>query len=105
MATMLNLDEVKPVDKTLKMNGKSHVLKPMSVGDFIAITQAAEAEAKSKEEVPLSKQIEQFVELAGTAFPTIPADELNALSLPQLTQIVEFARAGADDEEGDAEKK
>lgn len=86
----LDLDAVAPeIDLTVKLNGKKHKLKPLSVEDFIKNT-------KDQAALGASTQVEDEVNLVlrmlTRSFPTMTEDELRQVPLNKLWKLLEFAR-------------
>lgn len=102
MSKMLNLDELANEERVLKLNGSEHVLRDVSVGDFIEITRMTEG---LKDDLPISDQLEMMVSIIKRRFPTVDEEELAALNMRQLNAILEFARQGdgQPDDAGSAE--
>lgn len=100
----LNLDDVKPaVEKVVKLNGKSHPMKAMTVGDFIDITSRTDELQKRKGDNELSFE-QEFVlltDIVMRGFETLSRDDIMGLSLEQLAKLAEFIQESA--EEGAAE--
>lgn len=87
----LNVDDLAPEQKVLKLKGKEYQMKEASVADFIEMTRDLEGKDTKKPET-VSQQIEFLVVMVQKAFPTCPVEELNCLTLQQLTAIINFAR-------------
>lgn len=94
MTKILNLDEVSPqAEKVIKLNGKEHLLAPITVGEFIRVTREAEAiDAKQVKGKPqkISEQFEYFIQTITRSFPTITEEELKDMDLSKLKYIVDF---------------
>lgn len=97
MTKILNLDDFNTPLKSIKLNGRDHPMKPMSVKDFITTTREAQALGADAD---MGAQIEQLVKMVRAIFPTFTDDDINGLDMPQLNKIIEFARA---EEEATAE--
>ena len=82
--------------KVLKLKGKEHKLKPISVRDYIVNVRAAEALSK---ETDAGLHLEALVKLVTRLFPTLSEDDVNDLTVPQLEKILEFSKP---DEAGNA---
>ena len=86
----LDLDAVAPeVELTVKLNGKKHKLKPLSVEDFIRNT---------KDQIALSSvgdvesEVNLILKMLVRAFPTLTEEELREVPLNKLWKLLEFAR-------------
>lgn len=100
MAKILDLDDLAKTDPeiVLKLAGKSHVMKPLSVGDFINNTKRLDKLA----ETPVSEQFEIFLDIVDAAFPTVGKDVLAAMSMNQLEQIMDFVQTAQKEADEDA---
>jgi hypothetical protein len=100
---VLDLDELETgtPEKVLKLKGKEHPLKPLSVRDFI--DQSKEAK-KLINETDASVHVEHLVKLVKGVFPTLTDEDLNDLSMEQLNKILDFARADNGGEETGSKK-
>jgi hypothetical protein len=86
----LDLDAVAPeVDLTVKLNGKKHKLKPLSVEDFIKNTQDQMSLSGASN---VEDEVNLVLKMLTRAFPTIAEDELRAVPLNKLWKLLEFAR-------------
>ncbi len=84
----LDLDAIEsPVDFTVKLNGVEHKIVETCVADFIATARALEALSLN---ASVEKEIEVSLSIIQRTLPTIPADELRALKLSQLSKIRDF---------------
>jgi len=82
----LDLDKIVPESiASLVFNGKKHVMKEMSVADFIWAQSAA-----AKENLPVEEQTELFLEVLMRSWPTIEKKELEELSPAKLRALLEF---------------
>ncbi|WP_431854309.1 hypothetical protein [Azospirillum sp.] len=97
MPTFLDLDNLPTgaAERVLKLNGREHTLKPMSVADFIENTRMIQAQGNTLE---LAQEFELMITLIQRGFPTIAKDELMGLTLPQLNRILDFTQPGEADE-------
>lgn len=104
-AKFLNLDELTTPKKVLTLNGKTHEMKEVSVGEFIEVVK--EAEKLEQQKLTISDQVQITVDSIQRAFPTIEREELEALKFDQLTAVFKFIQdeleTGA--EEAGVEKK
>jgi hypothetical protein len=91
---LLNLDEIVPDAKTIKLDGFDHVARELTVEEFIMRSkdaQRAQADAEALgEDAPLAAKTEKIIDLIHDAFPTITVARLGKLSLPQLNAVLEF---------------
>lgn len=90
--TVIDMDSagaLAPPDVVLKMNGKTHAMKPMSVGDFIFFSRA---QKKADDVKDPAEQLEALVGLITRVFPTVKRDELEALPLTNLLKIAQYAQ-------------
>ncbi len=104
---ILNIDKLVPEEsRELVIFGKTHQVKGLDVGGFLATTLAAEELAEEKS---LVKQIEATIDMIVRAVPTIERDDLRKLTLDQLQSVVSFVRGdevdGVEDSAEGAEKK
>lgn len=91
MTKLLNLDELPTAaDVAIVLNGRRHVMKPMTLGDFIRQQKAAEA---LKGQNNVAAEIDTLIGVVVTAFPTLPRDEVEALDLGRLNAIFDFLGA------------
>ncbi|WP_456868330.1 hypothetical protein [Galbibacter sp. BG1] len=85
----LDLDAVAPeAEFTLKLNGKKHALKVATVETFIQNMQDLESlsiNANAAEELKVALAIVK------RAFPTIPDEDLNNLTVLQVKAIADYA--------------
>ncbi len=105
MAKILNLDELAPEEKQLKLKGEGYSMKEMSVDDFISITRKAEKIEKDSTDMPMSDRVEFLMDMVCDSFPTCPRDDLRGLNLEQLNAIIEFARGDMDKEAKEGDEK
>lgn len=94
MTKILNLDSVKPAEeRVLQLNGREHVMKPMSVGDFIENSRTARAQEATPDP---AVEFETVLGMVARAFPTIADDELRALTFAQLNTILSWSETPVD---------
>jgi hypothetical protein len=99
--TYLNVDDLAPAKKTLTLKGKVHEMHQVSVSEFIAVTKASkDIDEKDFDELKVDEKMERLVVNVSKAFPTIPDEDLGALSLEQLTAIIRFAAGTLAEEAG-----
>lgn len=97
MATkFIDLDSVAPsVELTVKLGGKSHAMKPATVADFIANTKEIQKLGVNGD---IEAETEIVIGMLLRAFPTMTKDMLLALTLEQLNQLNNAARAASGEE-------
>ncbi len=93
MTKVLNINALAKERQELAIDGKTYLMKQMSVVEFIELTERAEKIEKSKGH-SLSTHIELLVETIGVSFPDCPEDVLKSRTLEELNAIFEFARDG-----------
>lgn len=87
----LDLDAVLPeVELVVKLNGKEHRLKPLSVEDFVRNMKDQAALAASSGDV--ETEIDTVIKMLARAFPTMQAADLKKVELNKLWKLLEFAR-------------
>jgi hypothetical protein len=113
MTRILDLDELQTEapEVVIKLNGKEHAMKVLSVGEFIENAKELE---KSKLEVAspdeegaltsLAGSFESIIQMILKAFPTMTRDMLADRPIAQLNQILSFVNGeglkDAEDGEG-----
>lgn len=106
---VLNLDDLAPEERVLRLRGNEYKMRPMTVADFIEATREAEKAQKDAEaeqrEIPLSETVEKLVDVIIKSFPDCPRSELSSLSVSQLTAILEFMADKKPEEGADEGKK
>lgn len=109
MAKILNLDELAPVGKELTYGGKTYQLKPLSMREFINITQKTEViEKKAKSgNLTVSEQMEFQLSVISSAIPEMSKETLDSLEMRHIEAIMNYVKDSAEDmaEEGGAEGK
>lgn len=92
---VLDLDAVLPPAIVVKLDGKTHELKQISVRDFVENTRVMQEmdEKKREEDMTLESEMGSLITMLNKTFPTISEEEFWSLSLPRLYQILEFAKA------------
>lgn len=90
MANFLDLDALSDTtEKVVKLKGKEHRLRPVTVGQFIEnakIVQSLGTNPKFEDE------FEAIVKMLLKAFPTLERRDLEDLPIEHLNKILEFAR-------------
>lgn len=87
---MLNLDELETPTKVLRLNGREHTMRDMTVQEFIDASAEAKRARERAAEQTVDEQVAEVVDQIAKAFPTLGEDELAALPLPKLTALLEF---------------
>ncbi len=91
---ILNLDTVKPTDRTLVISDTKYPVMPMTCGLFVTLQKLQE----QAEELTPSEQIEQYIKIIKMLIPTLDDALLMQLQFEQLLQIIEFATDVANEE-------
>lgn len=103
MPKYLNVDDLAPEKKVLTLKGIDHEMHEVTVKEFIEITQTADKDGKVMKDLPVYEQVTMLIQQIVKAFPTAPIEDLESLSLPQLTAILKFT-AGILEEESEAKE-
>jgi hypothetical protein len=99
----LNLDELTVPTKTIVLDGVTHVMRELTVQEFIERSrQAQEVEAQDAD-LTMAQKIEKMVEVIHDAFPTLAKERLGRLSLTYLTKIIEFTLKAPEEIEREVE--
>ena len=85
----LDLDAVKQAEVVVKLNGKSHKLKPVSVSDFVENTKLI---ASLGPNADLETEMATIIKMLLRSFPTMVETDLTNLSFDQLNKLLEFAK-------------
>lgn len=88
MAKLLNLDELAPAEKDVKLNSATFKVKEMTVEDFVKRQQEAK-EVDNVSNDP-AEQIKRAVKMVSESIPGIDEETVNALTMPQLTALINF---------------
>ena len=97
----LDLDSLAPEKRrVVTLHGVRHEMQEASVSAFVAINKKL-MEIEKQENTwtgaeKIENEVSTMVEMVQMAFPTIPAEQLNALSIKKLNTILEFARGMMD---------
>jgi len=89
---ILNLDELAPIKRVVKLDGTDHQVKELSVEDWLA----SSAEAKRLEEQTEQEAVENIksnIEHLQRVLPTIAAGRIAKLSFPQLIALIKFVNS------------
>lgn len=98
----LDLDAIAPdVELVVKLGGKEHRMRPLSVEDFVKNIKDQSALAASNSDV--EAEIDLVIKMLIRAFPTMKGEDLKKVELNKLWKLLEFARDnnGAKTAEGD----
>ncbi len=94
MTKILNVDGLKKESFVITLGGIQYPKKEMSVGDFIKITELAEA-AEAKKETTSTDRIKFLIDSVAISFPTCPKEVLVECTFEELNVIATFARDGS----------
>jgi hypothetical protein len=103
MPKYLNIDDFAPEKKILTIAGVEHVMHQVTVQEFVELMRDNKDEP-TMEELPVDERVMKLVDQIQKAFPTVPTSELTALSIEQLTAIIQFVM-GTLEEEAQAKAK
>lgn len=81
----LNLDDVAPPQKTVKIAGIEYKVHDMTVEAFIETTRLTE-----KKDATVEEQTLQSVKTLKNYIPDIPEDELRKLTFEKLSVLIQF---------------
>lgn len=91
MAKYLNVDDLAPEKRVLTLNGQDHEMHPVTVQEYIEIARVGEkAQAGDLRDMSPTEQIDYVADQIVKAFPTVPREELMALTMPQLSKVIAF---------------
>ena len=101
---ILNLDIVKPTERSITINKKSYPVKAMTCGLFVSLQQLQDG----TDTVTAVDQVKQYIEIVEMMIPTLPKKLVLSLEFEQLLSIIQFAteateednKQGADGEVG-----
>lgn len=94
--TYIDLDAVVPQNEVVvKLDGADHRLVPITLEDFVKNTKLVEKlnEGDKTDGEALELQVNTLIDMVGRAFPTIGADRLRRLNIPQLNQLLDVAKS------------
>lgn len=97
---ILNLDEVAPIPRTVKVSGVDYPIVPLSMKDFLKMTRQGEEmekRVKAGEDLVISEVVSIQLESVQSAIPTMPPEVLNSLSYQQIEAIVQFVGQTSDE--------
>lgn len=112
MTKILNVDALQDEVRMITLNGVSHQMKELSVGDFIKITKL-EDEAEKKGELSFADRVDFLVKYICLVFPTCTNEELYDCDFQKINALFAFAKDGTlpegvnqkEEEEEDSSKK
>ena len=101
---ILNLDIVKPTERSITINKKSYPVKAMTCGLFVSLQQLQDG----TDTVTAVDQVKQYIDIVEMMLPTLPKKLVLSLEFEQLLSIIQFAteateednKQGADGEVG-----
>lgn len=95
MTKILNVDGLESAneERIITLNGKQHVMKDVSVGDYLKINQLVKQFNESGD-MSIEAQAEFLISTILVSFPTCSKQELIDLDFDKLSAISEFARNG-----------
>jgi hypothetical protein len=94
MAKILNVDGLAQEKKEIVLKGITHVIKEMSVEDFLVTMEAAD---KLEVDSSPKAQIDAIVAMVARAIPSLTDVEARALPFDQLNAIASFIRGEISD--------
>lgn len=93
----LDLDGLAPAAKfSIRLNGKTHEMKEMTVEDFVWATKEADSRVEAAGE-NMGAVAEAMVDVLHRQFPTVERKEFMALDLDKLSALLKFTRDLAED--------
>jgi uncharacterized membrane protein YjjP (DUF1212 family) len=102
MAQILNLDKLETRrEKVIILGGKEHVMKTLTVKEYIVqMKEAAELNklVVSEDLDDATKIVDLTIDALLKLFPTITRDQFESLNMDQLTAIRKLAEEVSDDE-------
>lgn len=97
---ILNLDTVKPTQRTIVINKKKYEVKAMTCGLFVSLQQLQD----DKKEVSAVDQVKQYIEIVEMMIPTLPKKLVLSLEFDQLLSIIQFATDASEEDNKDGVK-
>ena len=92
----LDLDALAPKEVfRIKLNGKEHEMKQMTVEDFVWATK--EAEARQDEDGDPAAMLRMMIDVLQRQFPSIDKEEFKELGFDKLAAILDFTRQVAEE--------
>lgn len=90
MTKFLDLDALtESTEKVVKIKGKEHILKPVTVGQFIENAKIVERLGTNPK---FEDEFEAIVKMLLRAFPSMSRVDLEDLPIEHLNAVLEFAR-------------
>lgn len=84
---ILNLDDLAPAQKEVKLAGASYKVKEMTVEDFVKRQrEARDVEAATDP----AEQMRRAVDMVCESLPTVDRKLIDSLTLPQVTALINF---------------
>lgn len=93
MTKILNVDALQDEIRKITLNGESHQMKELSVGDFITITKL-EDEAEKSGNLSFGDRVDFLVKYICLVFPTCTKEELYACDFQKINALFAFAKDG-----------
>jgi hypothetical protein len=109
MTKVINLDQLETrKDKAVLLKGKEHIMKTLTVKDYILqLKNQQEIEKLSSEPEPTMETADRLIELTVDAlhqlFPTISKEDLMSLNMDQLNAMRGLAEGYTEEEAPEAE--
>lgn len=95
---VLDLDAIVPEkDVVLKLDGKEHPLVPVTVDNFVRNMKTMQKLGTGTLDTEEEKNV--IVAMLSQVFPSVPEGRFGKLSMPQLNQLLTFARSNSGEEE------
>lgn len=99
MTKVLNLDSLETnIEKVIQVDGVEHVMRPLSVEEFVENMKELEAIQKGGVEIDPSEAFERSLTMILRAFPTLSEDRVRKMNVTQVDAIFAFVQ-GENDEE------
>lgn len=87
----LDLDALAPKEVVrIKLNGKEHEMKQMTVEDFIWASK--EADAREKDENDPGQMIDMMIEVLARQFPSVTKEDFRSMGFNKLAALLDFTR-------------
>ncbi|MCR9222931.1 MAG: hypothetical protein NXH70_02580 [Hyphomonas sp.] len=102
MSNLLNLDEIDVgTEKSFTFNGTTHVMKPLSVGEYVKQIKTLES---MKEGESSADSIDFMVKSVRAAFPTLSKSDAEAMTFDQVDALMQHVQGDVTEEmeEGNA---
>lgn len=95
MTDVLDIDKLTPKDRVLWFNGNKHVMKLMTVRDYLFLGKTTR-EVSNYSEEDLDMALEKVIEMIVRMFPTIKVDELYDAPVDQVWALMNFTQGNVD---------